>query len=405
MRGRSEAAVAAWLFAAAACGREEQAEGSAQRAAAAPATPGEGEGEGGERARSGDHAITPWGIYRERQEDTVRAAEDARRAVQEEEARRVKAQVEREMAELEAKADAMEREARAARRATTPGGSASTSTPDPAPLSRSEPAPAPMSRPDPEPKLLVAPPLGYTLRTEAPLSHQGPQPKLEQRSVKRNAITDMDAWFLAHGLSLPTWEVPSTSPFFGRSPGSSGDPLPAEVPATFLGNALGTAIRGADRSIAIYSAPGGVRGRSVVVRDAFGDALGAFDLSAWPPDQELHWAQAEEGVLYLCTYHMTYASSTAGNNAFLTAIALGTGELLWQSEPLVCNTWNFLLRDGWIISGYGFTAEPDFLFVLDAKTGEVATKKKLASGPEVILEKAGTLFVRTYDRDYEFVMR
>jgi len=110
-------------------------------------------------------------------------------------------------------------------------------------------------------------------------------------------------------------------------------------------------------------------------------------------------------VLYLCTYHMTYASSTGGNNAFVTAIALGTGELLWQSEPLVCNTWNFLLRDGWIISGYGFTAEPDFLFVLDAKTGEAVAKKKLASGPEVILEKGGTLFVRTYDRDYEFVIR
>ena len=130
--------------------------------------------------------------------------------------------------------------------------------------------------------------------------------------------------------------------------------------------ALGTAIRGADHSIAIYSA-GAVRGRSVVVRDAFGESLGAVDLSAWPPDQELHWAAVEDGVLFLCTYHMTYASSTAGNNAFLTAVALGTGELLWQSEPLVCNTWNFLLRDGWIISGYGFTAEPDHLFVLDAK--------------------------------------
>lgn len=391
--------MAAWLFvAAAACGREPQAEGSAGSAAAASATPTAGAD--GERARSGDHAITPWGIYRERQEEAVRAAEDARRTVQEEEARRVQAQVERERAELEAKAAAMEREAEAARRATTPGGSTST----PVPLSRSEPAPAPMSRPDPEPKLLAAPPLGYTLRTEAPLSHQGPQPKLEPRSVKRNAITDMDAWFLVHGLSLPTWEVTSTSPFWGRSPGSSGDPLPPEVPTTLLGNALGTAIRGADRSIAIYSA-GTASGRSVVVRDAFGDALGAFDLSAWPPDQELHWAAVEEGVLYLCTYHMTYASSTAGNNAFLTAIALGTGELLWQSEPLVCNTWNFLLRDGWIISGYGFTAEPDFLFVLDAKTGEVATKKKLASGPEVILEKAGMLYVRTYDRDYQFVMR
>jgi hypothetical protein len=259
-----------------------------------------------------------------------------------------------------------------------------------------------MTRPEPEPTMLAAPPLAYTLRAEAPLSHQGPQPKLELRRVVRNGITDMDAWFLGHGLSLPTWMLPSTTPFGTARPGSSGDPLPAEIPTELAGFALTEAIRGADHSIAFYSTHGG---DSVVVRDAIGDSLGAFGLAAWPPDQKPQWAQVQDGVLFLGTYHMTYASSTAGKNAFITAIALRTGELLWQSEPLVCNTWNFLLRDGWIISGYGFTAEPDFLYVLDAKTGEVAQRKPLKSGPEVILENGGTLYVRTYDRDYEFAIR
>lgn len=387
MRGRSRAVVAAWIWIVA-CGQEPPAEGAAAVQAADAPTREDAEG-----ARAGNRAWTPWGIARERQQEAIEAEQEARRAME---------AMARERAVLEAKAEAMARAAEAEAMRSAAAGSASAIAP--APMSRAEPAPAPMSRPDPEPKVLATPPLGYTLRTEAPLTHQGPQPKLEPRSVKRNAITDVDAWFLAHGLSLPTWEVPSTSPFGGRSPGSSGAPLPADVPTTFMGHALGTAIRGVDRSIAIYSV-GSMRGRSVVVRDAFGESLGAFDLSAWPLDQELHWAQVEDGVLYLCTYHMTYASSTAGNNAFLTAVALGTGELLWQSEPLVCNTRNFLLRDGWIISGYGFTAEPDSLFVLDAKTGEAVAKKKLASGPEVILEKGGTLFVRTYDRDYEFVLR
>lgn len=393
MRGSSRAVGWAWLLAAA-CGREPRPEGPAEAPAASPAeaeaasptaapTPGD-------RARTGNRAWTPWGIAREREEENLRAEEEARRAV---------ARLERERGELERKAAELEHEAAEPRAGLgTPG-------PAPAPMSRAEPAPAPMSRPDPTPVILASPPMGYTLRVEAPLSHQGPQPKLEQRSAKRNAITDVDAWFLAHGLTLPTWEMPSTSPFGGSSPGSSGVPLPAEVPTTLLGNALGTAIRGPDHSVAIYSGAGGASGRSVVVRDALGDVLGAFDLSAWPADQEARWAQVEDGVLFLCTYHMTYASSTSGNNAFITALALPTGELVWQSEPLVCNTWNFLLRDGWIVSGYGFTAEPDFLFVLDAKTGEVVQKKKLASGPEVILEQAGTLFVRTYDRDYEFVLR
>ena len=56
-------------------------------------------------------------------------------------------------------------------------------------------------------------------------------------------------------------------------------------------------------------------------------------------------------------------------------------------------------------SGYGFTAEPDFLFVLDMKTGEVVEKTKVKSGPEVILDKSGELYVRTYDHDYVFGVR
>ena len=334
--------------------------------------------------------MTPWGIYearlRDAEEETKRAQAAAAAAIALEHA-----ELARERAELERAAEAA--------RTGTPG-------PTPGPMSRAEPAPGPMSRPEPTPRPLAAPPMAYTLRTEAPLAHQGPQPKLTQRSVKRNAVIDVDAWFLAHGLSLPTWDVPSRSPFGGGpSPGSSGDPLPSEISTTLAGGGLRTAIRGADHSIAIHSEPRSMMDRSVVVRDAIGDALGAFELSAWPPEQELHWAQAQDGVLFMCTYHMTYASSTGGSNAFITAVSLATGELLWQSEPVVCNTWNFLLRDGWIITGYGFTAEPDFLFVLDAKTGAVAWKKKLASGPEVILEKAGTLYVRTYDRDYEFAIR
>src|SRR5690606_15984352 len=207
-----------------------------------------------------------------------------------------------------------------------------------------------------------------------------------------------------NGLALPAWEIPGRTTWSG-SPVGTGDPLPAEISTTLGSRTLAEAIQGIDHTIAIYDDPSGERRRQVVVWDPSGDSLGAFDLSGWPYDQELRWAQVQEGVLYMCTAHMTYASSTGGLNAFITAISLPTGDALWQSDPLVCNSWSFLLRDGWIISGYGFTAEPDFLYVLYMKTGEVVERKKLKSGPEVILEKGGTLFVRTYDRDYEFVVR
>jgi hypothetical protein len=149
------------------------------------------------------------------------------------------------------------------------------------------------------------------------------------------------------------------------------------------------------------------------VRDEVGDPLGAFDFAAYghvPGDgghsrQAIAWAQVQDGVLFMSTRHMGYASDSGGLNAFITAIEIGSGQLLWRSEPLVSNSHNFLVHDGWIVTGYGFTAEPDFLFVLDMKTGEVVEKVKVKSGPEVILEKGGRIFVRTYDRDYEFLAK
>lgn len=275
---------------------------------------------------------------------------------------------------------------------------------------------APMSRPEPALVTLAAPPFKYTLVREVPVS-QGPEPALKKISNKRNAITDDAAWFATHGLSLPVWETPSSF-------GTSTSALPSHVPDAYRGEAIQGAIqgkskvtsKGSDLSIAIYAASGADR-RVVVVRDAVGDALGAFDFGAYrhgpkdvPADrmfseQEVTWAQVQDGVLFACTSHLTYARSSGGLNAFITAIELSSGELMWQSQPLVCNSRNFLLRDGWIITGYGFTAEPDFLYVLDARTGKVASTIKLKSGPSVILAKSDELYVRTYNRDYVFELR
>ena len=61
-------------------------------------------------------------------------------------------------------------------------------------------------------------------------------------------------------------------------------------------------------------------------------------------------------------------------------------------------------RGGAILSGYGFTSEPDFLFVLDRASGRVLSKVKVASGPDYLIEKDGDLLVRTYDHDYVFAI-
>ncbi|MEX1365136.1 MAG: hypothetical protein AB1Z98_18550 [Nannocystaceae bacterium] len=271
-----------------------------------------------------------------------------------------------------------------------------------------EPKLGPMSRPESKPLPLPAPPFAAALRRQAPV-RQGPEPTLKKVSDVRNGVTDVDVWLSLNGLRLPTWELPN------EWTGAPGD-LPAELTATYQGMPIAEAIDDGAHSIAIHAAGGSDR-HHLVVRDAAGSILSALDFSTFastPADdpaesmfigQEIQWAQVRDGVLFACTYHRTYAKSSGGLNAFITALELRTGDLLWQSAPLVCNSRNFLVRDGWIVTGYGFTAEPDFLYVLDAKTGEIASKTKVKSGPELIFEKDGQLFVRTYDRDLVFDIR
>ncbi len=253
---------------------------------------------------------------------------------------------------------------------------------------------------------LPPPPFRYRKSIDAPVSKQSPKPKLKKLSQKTNDITDDEVWLRENKVRLPTFEVPN--PFM-----SVAGNLPGEIATEYGGMKIVTAIDHGDHRIAMY-AKDFSGGRFLAVTDKTGHALGVYDFRNWgsgPKDNEsdrlfifqgVHWAQAHEGVLYVSTGHNTYAKSSGGLTAFISAIDMKTGNLLWQSEPLVANAANFLLREGWIITGYGFTAEPDFLFQLDMKTGKISDKIKLKSGPSYILAREGKLFVRTYNTDYVF---
>ncbi len=68
----------------------------------------------------------------------------------------------------------------------------------------------------------------------------------------------------------------------------------------------------------------------------------------------------------------------------------------------MCNSRNFAVSGDALIAGYGFTAEPDWLYVLDRKTGAVVQKLRLASGPEYVIARGDRVFVRCYNTDYVF---
>jgi hypothetical protein len=252
-------------------------------------------------------------------------------------------------------------------------------------------------------------PFSYTKVRNAPVRQGARPPKLIKAVERRNQITDDERWFRDNGLTMPTWEIPNPMRNIEGN-------LPPEIPPSFGNDRIVEAIRDQGRAILMYASDYS-GGRYVLVLDRNRKVVSAFDFASWsraPKDrpsesmfteQRVNWALVRDGVLFVSTGHRTYAKSSGGQNAYISAVNLETGELYWRSAPLVANAANFVLHDGYIITGYGFTAEPDFMYVLDAKTGKTVSKVKVRSGPSVILEKGGRLFVRTYDMDYVFDLK
>jgi hypothetical protein len=136
----------------------------------------------------------------------------------------------------------------------------------------------------------------------------------------------------------------------------------------------------------------------------------AFDFVnyVWPPRikrgerefvyEEIEWAREANGILYAENSHLTYASSSYNRNAYITALNLKTKRRLWRSPALVANAKSFVVAGPFLITGYGFTAEPDYLYLLSRRTGRVVERLKLPSAPERITWKGDRLLrVRTYD--------
>jgi hypothetical protein len=201
---------------------------------------------------------------------------------------------------------------------------------------------------------------------------------LEKVSETRNAITDADEWEKKNGLPKVTLSLM---------------PLPALDSA-----ALRRAWLYADHLVAWY-------GDTVLVAGVDTQPL-AFDVTAAVRGStrpfEVMFGQLVGSTLILELGYNGYAKDSAGRNAYVAAYDSTTGALLWSSEPLVGNASEALVSGGSLVVGYGFTAEPDALFVLDLATGTVEQKIPVKSAPELMRLKGDRLFVRSYDTDYVF---
>jgi len=114
-------------------------------------------------------------------------------------------------------------------------------------------------------------------------------------------------------------------------------------------------------------------------------------------EQVVYANQATDGKLYVETAHQTYAKSSYGRNGYLNAIDPKTGKLLWRSPAQVANADNFVLLNNSVITGYGYTDEPDYLYAIDRATGKVKGRVLLPSQAIRIARHGSTLTVDTHD--------
>ncbi|MBE9169140.1 hypothetical protein IQ238_16985 [Pleurocapsales cyanobacterium LEGE 06147] len=256
--------------------------------------------------------------------------------------------------------------------------------------------------------LLEVPPF----RQDAPgkISPKPNSVQLNLITATPNQITDEKAWFERNNLSLPIYVVPN--PTLNHS----GN-LPSQIPTNFQDNVLIKPIRDGDRYLLIYGKNYG-EGRYLFAYDPNkNNFIYGYDFSNYllSPSyinedisfivQRLTWAMQEDNILYVANAHQTYAKSSHGMNGYLTAIDTNTEQILWRSQPLVCNANNFVMIDDVIICGYGFTAEPDFLYLIDKVTGEILQQINVKTAPEYSIQKDNKLYVRTYDTDYVFEIK
>ena len=112
--------------------------------------------------------------------------------------------------------------------------------------------------------------------------------------------------------------------------------------------------------------------------------------------QQIRYAQIKDHILYLSIGHLTYAESSP-HNAYVAAVDLAEKKLLWKSQPLVSNAANFVIKGDVLLCGYGFTAEPDYIYQLDLGSGKVIDKTAVKSKADYLILKDNILYVRTYN--------
>jgi hypothetical protein len=105
-----------------------------------------------------------------------------------------------------------------------------------------------------------------------------------------------------------------------------------------------------------------------------------------PERMELGDARYADGLVLFNDVGIGYAREHGGNCSHVIAIDPIAKKRVWISAPLVAHS-NFFVTPAGIVTAYGFTAEPDYAYLLDRKTGRTLAKKPVNGTPDRIWQR------------------
>lgn len=94
--------------------------------------------------------------------------------------------------------------------------------------------------------------------------------------------------------------------------------------------------------------------------------------------QDVRWA---DGTLYFNEACQGYSSEAGGKCSALVAYDPVAKQVRWRTRPLVSNN-AFLIHGDYIVCGYGFTSERDFVHVVRRSDGAIVQRLSMPKAPE-----------------------
>ena len=228
---------------------------------------------------------------------------------------------------------------------------------------------------------------GHTLKRD--MSRK--QIKLQQVSRKANQIVDEDEWYINNNLTRREQRIETPMNKFG--------PRYSYKTGGYL--------------ITTYGENYGYTEKVVITDEQQETLYAAYDFinfkfspktTLMGNRQSVDDFVIEGNVLYVAHGTGGYSDGAGYQTGYISAFDMEKQEIIWTTQPMTCNS-QFAIYNNSIICGYGFTSEPDNLFVIDKYSGQRVQKISVKKMVNDVVVRDGLAYVRTYSFDYVFKIK